>query len=124
MTNDKRLFVDIDDTLVKWLPRSSNASPTGHYMGDSWVANEPLIRGIRQFREDNPDTMIVVWSSGGKEYARSWVNRLFSGELLAILSVDKTPEIARVLVRPQDIVVDDVVDFPCSATIYKPDEWP
>lgn len=119
----KRLFIDCDDTLVKYQDSSNQTQhPYGYYMGTPWNPNEPLIDAIRQFRKDNPHSLIVVWSGGGREYAQLWIDRLLPG--LGIVGLGKSREVAETMIRAQDIVVDDVVDFPCVASVYEPDEWP
>ncbi len=118
----KRLFVDVDDTLVKYSDHTDQKSHYPYQQGTPWTPNEPLIAGIKQYRADHKDDMIVVWSGGGREYAQMWIDRLLPG--LGIVGMGKSSDLAETMVRSQDIVVDDIIDFPCAARVFGPDEWP
>ena len=120
----QRLFVDVDDTLVKYQSRQA-VNPYGLYKGDPWEPNQRLIDGMRAFREANPDTLIVVWSGGGREYAMTWIDLLKLNPSLDVAGMGKDLG-SMAIVRPDDIVVDDMADsLKVSAVkVYGPDEWP
>ena len=111
------LFVDVDDTLV--LYDKAGPNPYGVYMGTSWSANEPLIEGIKQFAQDNPDAVIVIWSGGGKDYAGMWAHHLRLDGLM--VAMDKDDMAVKELIRDGDIVVDDM---DVSWRTHAPDAWP
>ncbi len=115
------LWVDVDDTLVIYDDTESVTHPYGTYNGTPWTANEPLLAGIRKFLEDQPNSLVVIWSGGGILYANEWRTRLLPG--LDVSSLGKNPQTAS-LIRPGDIVVDDYVDFRCPVKVYGPHEWP
>jgi hypothetical protein len=115
------LWVDCDDTLVIYHDTANKTHPYGDYYGTPWHANEPLIAGIRAFRMIYPDAMIVIWSGGGAEYARTWRDRLVPD--VDAHGFGKNPAMAT-LIKAGDIVVDDYVDFKCPAKVYGPHEWP
>lgn len=118
-----RLFIDIDDTLVKYQSHQT-VNAYGLYKGDPWEPNQRLIDGLRAFREANPAALIVVWSGGGKEYAATWV-RLLHLDDIGVVALDKDRD-EFPLVRPGDIVVDDMADSLKINVdkVYGPDEWP
>ena len=115
-----RLFVDIDDTLVKWDINAPN--PDGHYMETPWNVNTKLLEGIKQFAVDNPGALIVIWSAGGQQYADEWSRRFGLEDLVA--TMDKSKDTA-VLVQDGDIVVDDMPSVARGVPrTHGPDEWP
>lgn len=63
-----RLFVDCDDTLI--LYSQTGINPYGVHYGTPYIVNEGLAEFIRQYAAAMPDALIVIWSGGGKEYAR------------------------------------------------------
>jgi hypothetical protein len=54
------LYVDIDDTLVTWLPD-----------GDTWQVNTDVL--AKALAWEGP---VVLWSGGGRDYAEMWGDRL------------------------------------------------
>lgn len=115
------LWVDVDDTLVIYGDTANLTHPYGSYHGTPWTANEPLLAGIKAFRRIYPDAMIVVWSGGGAQYAKEWVERLLPDT--EVFAFGKNP-VTATLIKERDIVVDDYVDFECPAKVYGPHEWP
>ena len=115
------LWVDCDDTLVIYHDTVTKTHPYGDHYGTPWHANEPLIVGIRAFRRIYPKALIVIWSGGGLLYAKTWMDRLLPG--LEAVAFGKNPQISS-LIKADDIVVDDYVDFKCPAKVYGPHEWP
>ncbi len=102
-------FFDIDDTLVLW----DDDATAIHPMGDGargWKWNQPLVDFII-----NVGHTFVLWSGGGKDYARTWRDRLISDypELeadirrLGHMALDLDPRIA----IDGDICVDDQAEF-------------
>lgn len=117
-----RLFVDVDDTLVIYEEDGNDAHPYGVYLGQPWHANKRLIQGIKNFREENPEALIVIWSGGGKQYAQEWAEQL---DLIQydIVTMDKGFRNIEEMVRPgTDIVVDDMELV--GKLTFKPWEWP
>jgi hypothetical protein len=60
-----RLFVDVDDTLILWSKDAKDGSFVTKY-----EPNEAVIHFIRTFRQVHPGHEVVVWSTGGADYAR------------------------------------------------------
>lgn len=84
----KRLFVDIDDTLVLWRQDSI-----------SWVPNIPLIQRITDFEGE-----IFIWSWGGKEYAQEFANQILKNCCFQVLE----KPISYFPFQETDIIVDDM----------------
>ncbi len=99
----KRLMIDCDDTLVLY-EHTVPPNPYGLYLGTAWKPNERLIAGIRAFRISHPDALIIIWSGGGKEYARMWADRLLPGMDVVAMIKDRT---TLHLCTEYSIVVDD-----------------
>lgn len=113
----KRLFVDVDDTLV--LYNKVGPNPLGLYMGTPYSFNTRLVDGIREFHRENPASLIVIWSGGGKDYASMWA---FSLGLSAFITpMTKDIESIKVMVREGDVVIDDE---PVPGRTHSPTEWP
>jgi len=114
----KRLFVDCDDTLA--LFEGEGIHPYGLLHGLPWKPNKPLIQRIKDFRAKNPDALIVIWSGGGEDYARVWMERLLSD-----IDADAMTKVstAMALCRQGDIVVDDQ-PLAGISTIGPHDDWP
>ncbi len=116
----KRLFIDVDDTLILY-NSDSKINPYGFWNGDPFEPNFGLINAIGEYREAFPDAMIVIWSGGGRDYARAAADHLFPDNDFAYMEKgwDSFP-----LVRDTDIVVDDA-DFSLgnhSFKVYSPIE--
>lgn len=99
----KRLFIDVDDTLIKY-KNDAEMNPYGFWKGDPYEPNFELIEAIKEYRKKYPDALIVIWSGGGKPYARAAADHLFPGNDFTTMEKgwDYFP-----LVRDTDIVVDD-----------------
>ena len=96
-----RLFIDVDDTLVRWLDLEGN-----------WEPNEKVIHFANEWRKFHPQGEIVVWSLGGKDYAGQWRWRLLP---FAHRYEAKWPRIP----EPGDIFIDDdPLETYRSATIH------
>ena len=115
------IYLDCDDTLALYcyFDCGHDEHPFGA-LSMPWYPNEPLIAGVKAFRATNPDALIVVWSGGGKDYARTFAERLLPG--IYDTTMDKWGDALK-LPRPGDIVVDDCVII-TAGTHYLPDEWP
>ncbi len=106
------LYVDICDTLVYWENPSEDSPNT---------RNTHLLESIKRFRLANPDARIVVWSSGGAEYAQWWCDRLGLGDS----GVECLDQCAYMHDNPNwfqegDIVIDNE---PISHRTHRPSEW-
>ena len=116
-----RLFVDCDDTLVKYQDRG-DPTPYGVKYGVPWLPNERLINGVIAYRHAHPEALIVVWSGGGQEYAQMWADKLLSSIDVTAMVKDET---TFGLVLHDSIVVDDQdLGIPTGGRQFKPDEWP
>lgn len=80
----KRLFVDCDDTLVKWLGVDGQPLEGQNPYGggaEKWEANAELVVAIETWleREKDADPRVIVWSGGGGNYARRWAEMILPG---------------------------------------------
>jgi len=120
----RRLFVDVDDTLVIYDDGRNEPHPYGIYHDIPYTINEKLLEGIKEWNLGNPESWIIIWSGGGEEYARMWAERL--GLLEGWRSGTVTPmikdETTFIFIRDYDIVIDDM-DLGGLRT-HKPNEWP
>lgn len=120
----RRLFVDIDDTLVIYDDGRNAPHPYGIYRDIPYTINEKLLKGIDEWNLGNPESWIIIWSGGGEEYARMWAERL--GLIAGWRSGTVTPMVKDqttfIFIREYDIVIDDM-DLGGLRT-HKPNEWP
>jgi hypothetical protein len=94
MSASPTLYVDIDDTLVRW------KDPIQGRLVSEWEWNDHVIEYMRRWKG-----RIVVWSSGGVDYASMWANRLEQKVGLAVSAVEaKWPRIP----LPDDVFLDDM----------------
>ncbi len=112
----RKLFIDIDDTLI--LYQHVGPNPYGVYMGTPWSTNEKLLEGIRTHAAENPTDLIIVWSGGGRQYAQMWTDQLGIDDLVFCMDKNKY---AIELIEEGDIAVDDM-DTPWRT--HDPFEWP
>jgi hypothetical protein len=98
-----RLYVDIDDSLIKWISGQPEPHPYG-FGADRWEWHWGVIKLLKEHKGP-----AIIWSGGGEEYARTWLTRLFSqldmSDCLAdpIYAMGKQP----VSLQEGDIFVDD-----------------
>ncbi len=115
--SNQRLFVDCDDTLILF-DSEGEIHPFGFWRDDPYRINEPLVVFIRQFRKENPEGFIVIWSGGGQEYATQVVREVNLEDVTAWHMIkDKT---TFHLVREGDIVIDDM-DIEVPVKVLRPD---
>ena len=113
------IFVDCDDTLL--LYRSTRLhNPYGYWHGIAYLPNTRLIQGIVQFRLDNPESKIVIWSGGGGEYAKECATHLGIASICDSFLVKDTTNFH--LIQSGDVVVDD--DDLDQIRTHEPDAWP
>lgn len=65
-----RLFVDVDDTLILW-PKLG-PGPLIAATEENADMNEDVRLFALRWKAYNPSGEIIIWSSGGSEYARKW----------------------------------------------------
>lgn len=117
----RRLWVDCDDTLVRWLGEDGQAlEGQNPYGGGSerWEANAELVEAIRAWMRANEadDPRLIVWSGGGYDYARVWADRILPGEWHMAVSKDIA------LPQYEDVCVDDA-PIKVRATLYTPADF-
>lgn len=114
----KRLFVDVDDTLVLY-ENDNLQNSYGVFWGVAWRPNEVLIKGMRDYRRDNPNALIIMWSGGGREYAKMFAGMLHIEDIVDAYYIkdDTTAH----LVTKNSIVVDDM---DMMGRTHRPFEWP
>lgn len=88
--------MDCDDTLVRWLD-----AVEGRLVTD-WEPNEKVVAFVKQWQAEHPEGLIIVWSSGGKDYARMWGDRILPDVPFDYSS--KWP----VIPGPTDLFIDDM----------------
>lgn len=89
------LYVDVDDTLVKW------HDPVEGNLITEWEANWPVIRYIFHWLWENPEGEVVIWSTGGEEYAQQWAQKILPAyKWEAMEKYDRDPQLG-------DVFIDD-----------------
>lgn len=70
------LFVDVDDTLVRWCPAGCEHG-THPYGGEAegYVIDQAVVGYAKGWRDSHPRGLVVVWSGGGVDYAETWKRR-------------------------------------------------
>ena len=107
-----KLFVDVDDTLVKWTePEGDNPQHTPN-------VNVALVYAVRNFLETHPDFSLVVWSGGGADYAQRWGRTAF-GTLPPHFAAAK----GLGLVLMDDICIDDQLEIKVPAKVVSDVEF-
>ena len=94
-----QVFVDCDNTLVLYEDRLPHYY--GILCGDSYMPNSELIDKLKRFLGT-----IIVWSSGGRDYARQ-VAELVLPKDLKYFAMSKFQFEAWCVLKEGDIVVDD-----------------
>lgn len=78
-----KLFCDCDDTLVLWLYEEKVVDGYTYFTipneGEKYRVNHQLILAIHDYLTAHLDTILIVWSGGGAEYAGSWARKFFDG---------------------------------------------
>lgn len=97
-----KLFVDCDDTLVLWRDATQDAV--------GYLPNHRLILAICNYLGHRRGTELVVWSSGGEEYARGWAREFFPGQEWWIAPKNmRIPQAGDVCIDDQLLVLGDGV---------------
>jgi hypothetical protein len=119
---DKRLFLDCDDTLIRYQDTSNDTHHYGVLLhGTPWSPNEDLLARVREFAATYPTALVVIWSGGGAEYAEQCARMLQLDDIGASYFIKDRSTMF--LVREGDIVIDDQ-PLRCDGEQFKPDEWP
>lgn len=88
-----RLFVDVDDTLILWKDPEPIAT--------EWRPNPDVVAYVKQWHANHPDGELVVWSSGGRDYAAQFGKRV----------LPDVPHVAQskwmLIPRVGDVCIDD-----------------
>jgi len=115
-----KAFIDVDDTLV--LYKGNYIHPYGMIKGEPFEPNYKLIEKLKKF-----DGEIIVWSGGGKEYAREVARMVLLPENIRCMVASKFEDFKDI--EPGDIVVDDQKEYytgmkESGVHIFGPfDEW-
>ena len=100
MDKQHYLFVDCDDTLVRWEPDPDEE--TGLYRGDRYTINHELVSNIKCWLGEHPEYKLTVWSGGGMLYAAMWAEKAFGPKGWMIIDKNMShPE-------DKDICIDDM----------------
>ncbi len=105
------LYIDCDDTLVKWFDHSLG-SRLSREEGVSWSVNKEVVAAAERWHAAGLG-QIVVWSGGGRSYAEQWGHELLSH--LPHVALFKDPRI----VKADDVVIDDA-KFSMAGTMVDP----
>jgi hypothetical protein len=91
--------VDVDDTLILW----PKVAESRHLIsGDEAKPNRDVMAFVYRWRNYHRDGKIIVWSLGGRDYARKWAYAVFGSP--AFFDVwDKEP----IAVEKGDMFIDD-----------------
>jgi hypothetical protein len=95
-----RLFVDVDDTLVRWAPETRGVIHPYGRGAEDWEPNCDVIYLMRVLKDAGYH--ITVWSGGGEDWAEKWANKLVP--LLYDKAEGKYPRIP----ESSDIYIDDL----------------
>ncbi len=70
----KRLFVDVDGTLLCWQKTAECLHTEHEKLGDvrHWRPNERVVEYVKRWAAANPDGPVIVWSGEGQRYAEKW----------------------------------------------------
>lgn len=98
------VFIDVDDTLVLYQNETKGIHPYGILHGEPYEPNTKLIEKLKSFDGD-----IIVWSGGGKEYARQVARMILLPEGIRCQAAFKMGE--GLQVKEGDIIVDDQKDY-------------
>ncbi len=91
-----KLYVDCDDTLIRWL------DPLEGRLTSEWEPNTAVQEFVRNWKLEHPDGEVIVWSSGGEDYARMWGYRLLPDVPHVALSKFNA------IVTADDLCIDDM----------------
>lgn len=72
LRSDVTVFWDCDDTLIKWIPGTTN-----------WEPHKRHIRELKKFY--NRGQPVVVWSAGGYEHALNIVKKLKLEQFVSVV---------------------------------------
>ena len=67
----RRLFIDVDNTLIHWLPSDQFGIPD-----TDWEVNGHVVDFALWWQSAFPDGVLTVRSSNGKDYAKEWAERV------------------------------------------------
>lgn len=98
------VFVDVDDTLVLYKNEANKIHPYGVINGDEFEPNHELIERLREYSGH-----IIVWSGGGREYARQVARIVLLPENIRCMVASKFDDFGRI--RAGDIVIDDQKEY-------------
>lgn len=111
----KRLFVDCDGTLLLF-PEYDTPDSQINVMGT--VTNQPLVDAIERWAQWHPDSEVVVWSGGGREYAAQAMRLFIAPVVERCTSWSKDTR----LPVAGDLVVDDM-ELRSKGTLLLPDQF-
>lgn len=95
-----RVFVDVDDTLVRWAPETRGVIHPYGKGADDWEPNCDVIHLLRALKAEGAE--ITVWSGGGEEWADYWADKLIPN--LYDNAMDKYPRIP----SQGEVYIDDL----------------
>ena len=98
------LFVDVDDTLIRW---------GKEYGNPPYSPNLQVIHFIRTWREFHKDGHVTVWSTGGKDWAAENASKYIPG-----LYDDCMTKHPRMLALGEIYLDDDPLPCYKSATVH------
>lgn len=102
------LYVDCDDTLAIYLDSGGKVLPGKHPYGhgaDRWVPYDDLVIAVNRYHDETNEP-VVIWSGGGHDYAKEFLDKLFPDRNYTVLSKDD-----QILDQGRMRIVDDDLPF-------------
>lgn len=100
-TQTKTIFIDIDNLLI--LRKAYLDDATEYDLNGSYDINYKLVNIIKEFRQKNPWSLIIFWSTCGAESVKYWLKKLDLEKIVVPLEKNQTN---LQLITPNDIVID------------------
>ena len=97
------IFVDVDDTLVLYTA-IAKIHPYGILHGEPYEPNRKLIEWLKRQND-----RIIIWSGGGKEYARQAAKELLIPESIRCMLGSKFEDFSQI--KAGDTVIDDQQEY-------------
>lgn len=110
----KRLFVDVDNTLIHWIPSGEFGVPD-----TDWQVNQHVLDFVQWWGKTHQGGVITVWSSNGREYAKEWAERVVPDSIRYVVAAKKAFKASK-----DDTFIDDRPwpSFYSGDIIFHPDD--
>lgn len=98
---DRTAFIDVDDTLILYTHGDTEKRPYGIIHNQPYNPNLPLIERMKAFKGN-----IIIWSGGGRQYAKETARLLPLGNLRYMVASKFDDDFTKNL-QKGDLIVDD-----------------